>query len=291
MNRKRLLWFATLVTLLCLCLPAGVAALYYAGRPPPTNLRQELFGGVTYYRQFHWFPRPYMVHVVAVELNHPGVSLLVTPPDNEDSLPLNARTTSKFVDEFNVQIAVNGDGFTPWHDNGPGDFHPRPGDPVTPNGFAMSRGRGYGGGNEETLFISAENEVWFNANTGDAYNAISGDRFFVLDKAPLPNLPDDTPAPRTGVGLDVGQNRLILVVVDGRQPLYSHGATIKEFAEIMIHYGADIAMNLDGGGSTTLVMRTADGRSVVLNAPIHNGIPGRERPVGNHLGIFAPPLP
>ncbi len=291
MKPRRSLGLTLLAALLCLCLPAGAAAFYYAGRPLPTNLRQQLFDGVTYYRQFHLFPRPYMVHVVAVHLDKPGISLLVTPPDNEGDLPLNARTTSKFVDEFNVQVAVNGDGFTPWQDNGFGDFYPLPGDPVAPNGFAMSRGRGYGGGNEETLFISAENEVKFNENDGDAYNAISGDRFFVLDKAPLPDLPDDTPAPRTGVGVDVGQNRLIIVVVDGRQPLYSHGATIKEFAEIMIYYGADIAMNLDGGGSSTLVMRTADGRSVVLNSPIHNGIPGRERPVANHLGIFAAPIP
>ncbi len=291
MRVKRPLWLTFLILLLCLCLPVGAAVLYYAGRPLPFNLRQELFDGVTYYRQFHLFPRPYMVHVVAVDLDNPNVSLLVTPPDSEGDLPLKARTTSKFVDEFNVQIAVNGDGFTPWRDNGPRDYYPRPGDPVTPNGLAISRGRAYGGGTEETMYISAENRVTFNVNDGNAYNAISGDRFFVRDKAPLPGLPNDVPAPRTGVGLDVGQNRLIIVVVDGRQPLYSHGVTIKEFAEIMIYYGADIAMNLDGGGSSTLVMRDANGRAVVLNSPIHNGIPGRERPVGNHLGIFAAPLP
>ncbi len=227
MRVKRPLWLTFLILLLCLCLPVGAAVLYYAGRPLPFNLRQELFDGVTYYRQFHLFPRPYMVHVVAVDLDNPNVSLLVTPPDSEGDLPLKARTTSKFVDEFNVQIAVNGDGFTPWRDNGPRDYYPRPGDPVTPNGLAISRGRAYGGGTEETMYISAENRVTFNVNDGNAYNAISGDRFFVRDKAPLPGLPNDVPAPRTGVGLDVGQNRLIIVVVDGRQPLYSHGVTIK----------------------------------------------------------------
>jgi hypothetical protein len=46
-------------------------------------------------------------------------------------------------------------------------------------------------------------------------------------------------------------------------------------------------MNLDGGGSSTLAVEGANGRPEVLNSPIHQRIPGRERPVGNHLGIFA----
>ncbi len=46
-------------------------------------------------------------------------------------------------------------------------------------------------------------------------------------------------------------------------------------------------MNLDGGGSSTMVVAGRDGQSRVLNSPIDNYIPGRERPVANHLGIFA----
>jgi exopolysaccharide biosynthesis protein len=43
-------------------------------------------------------------------------------------------------------------------------------------------------------------------------------------------------------------------VIDGRQPLYSQVATLAELAEIMLYYGTDTAMNLDGGGSSTLVV-------------------------------------
>lgn len=46
-------------------------------------------------------------------------------------------------------------------------------------------------------------------------------------------------------------------------------------------------MNLDGGGSTTLVMEGDNGQPVLLNSPIDSRIPGRERAVANHLGIFA----
>lgn len=76
-------------------------------------------------------------------------------------------------------------------------------------------------------------------------------------------------------------------VVDGRQPNYSEGVTLEELALLLREYGAHDAMNLDGGGSTTLVMEGDNGQPVLLNSPIDSRIPGRERAVANHLGIFA----
>ncbi|MBD2020680.1 phosphodiester glycosidase family protein, partial [Leptolyngbya sp. FACHB-36] len=52
--------------------------------------------------------------------------------------------------------------------------------------------------------------------------------------------------------------------------------------------GADKAVNLDGGGSTTIVVSSPTG-PYALNAPIHTKIPLRERPVANHLGFYAAP--
>ena len=43
-----------------------------------------------------------------------------------------------------------------------------------------------------------------------------------------------------------------------------------------------------GGGSSTMVIQDPQtGQYRVMNSPIDNYIPGRERPVGNHLGVFA----
>ena len=92
--------------------------------------------------------------------------------------------------------------------------------------------------------------------------------------------------PRTAIGIDKHGKQLIILVVDGRQPGYSEGVTIAELTHIMIEYGAYFAMNLDGGGSTTLVMEDRSGKPRILNSPIDNQIPGRERPIANHLGIF-----
>ena len=80
---------------------------------------------------------------------------------------------------------------------------------------------------------------------------------------------------------------MLLVVVDGRQPNYSEGVTLVELTEIVAGYGGDTALNLDGGGSTALIARGRTGQPIQLNSPIDNRIPGRERPVANHLGIYA----
>jgi exopolysaccharide biosynthesis protein len=60
------------------------------------------------------------------------------------------------------------------------------------------------------------------------------------------------PHPRTAAGR-TADGDLILMVVDGRQP-ESRGATLDELADLMLGAGAVQALNLDGGGSSTLVV-------------------------------------
>ena len=57
----------------------------------------------------------------------------------------------------------------------------------------------------------------------------------------------------------IGTNHLVLVVVDGRSPGYSAGVTLTGLAQIMGDLGATTAYNLDGGGSSTMVL---DGKLV-----------------------------
>ncbi|MDX3851735.1 phosphodiester glycosidase family protein [Streptomyces sp. AK02-01A] len=59
--------------------------------------------------------------------------------------------------------------------------------------------------------------------------------------------------PRTMAGID-GRGRLILVTVDGRQPGVSEGFTLAEGARFMRSLGAKQALNLDGGGSSAMVV-------------------------------------
>ena len=90
--------------------------------------------------------------------------------------------------------------------------------------------------------------------------------------------------PRTAIG-QTADGRILLVVVDGRQSGYSVGMTTFEMALTMTRLGAVRAMQLDGGGSSTLAF---DG--TVLNRPSD----GRERAISTALmlqyyGAYAPP--
>ena len=89
-------------------------------------------------------------------------------------------------------------------------------------------------------------------------------------------------APRTAIGLKA-DGTLLIVTVDGRSPSHSIGLTLPETAQLLKELGATEAMNLDGGGSTTLVLDQK-----VQNRPSD----GSERPVSNALCVWtAPPAP
>ncbi|MFN8401849.1 MAG: phosphodiester glycosidase family protein, partial [Anaerolineales bacterium] len=222
------------------------------------------------------------------------VSFLVTPPDQVEGGSVKARTTSEFLNEFGVQIAINGDGFSPWWSRSPIDYYPHQGDPVTPLGFAAAFGKIYSDGllqptQEPTLYISRRNELTFNRAPGKVQHAISGDRMLLLSGNLVTDLDDTTLQPRTAIGVNRNGRYVILMVVDGRQPFYSSGATFKELASLMKNFDAFFAMALDGGGSSTLVVQNPSGVTQILNSPIDNYIPGRERPVANHIGVIIKP--
>ncbi|MDI3279763.1 MAG: phosphodiester glycosidase family protein [Bacillota bacterium] len=86
-------------------------------------------------------------------------------------------------------------------------------------------------------------------------------------------------APRTGIGL-TPEGKVIFAVVSGRRPGISVGMTLAELAWLLRDLGAVEAMNLDGGGSTALVIRDR-----VFNLPSD----GRERAVSNAILFFAQP--
>lgn len=258
-------------------------------RPLPIEQQRQLYPGVRYFRSVRSEPRRIIIHAIQVDLTSPDIAFLVTPGDTKAEMPLQARTVSQFLSDFDVQVAVNGDGFTPWHSYFLLDFYPHPGDPVTPLGFAASQGKAYAKGVEDevTLYISKGNQVSFNDPLDGVYNAISGDRM-LLSKGDIErDLPEnDKPNPRTAVAIDRDGETLWIVVVDGRQPGYSEGVTLRELAQILADYDLDTALNLDGGGSSTLAISGWFGWPQVLNSPIDRSIPGLERPIANHLGVF-----
>jgi len=85
--------------------------------------------------------------------------------------------------------------------------------------------------------------------------------------------------PRTAIGLSSDRRTVFLVVVGGRGRRASVGADGQELAWLMAQLGAWQALNLDGGGSSTMWLRGTG----IINSPSD----GSERSVLNHVGVFA----
>jgi exopolysaccharide biosynthesis protein len=82
--------------------------------------------------------------------------------------------------------------------------------------------------------------------------------------------------PRTGVGF-TADGKIIMVVVDGRQPNWSVGVSLPQLAGIFRQFGATFALNFDGGGSTTMVVK-----GQVVDRPSL----GHQRPVSTALMVL-----
>ncbi|MCS0634878.1 phosphodiester glycosidase family protein [Streptomyces sp. LP05-1] len=101
---------------------------------------------------------------------------------------------------------------------------------------------------------------------------------------PLDGMDTVAAAVRTAAGTRDSGRRLLLLALDGGTG-FRTGLTVVEMAGVMRDLGAVDAVNLDGGGSSTLVARAAGADRVsVLNHP--SG--GAQRPVPNGIGVFAP---
>lgn len=95
----------------------------------------------------------------------------------------------------------------------------------------------------------------------------------------LPATNTDNVNPRTAVGFSKDSSKIYFVAVDGRQQTVSAGMTDAQLADYMKGIGCYQAVNLDGGGSTTLVAR-----DTIRNSPSDAA---GERPVGNALMVVA----
>ncbi len=87
-------------------------------------------------------------------------------------------------------------------------------------------------------------------------------------------------APRTAIAIDATGKKVWMVTVDGRQPGYSTGMSLNEFAQYLASIGVNRALNLDGGGSTSMAVRKPGETNVSLfNRPSD----GNERAVSTVL--------
>ena len=290
-----------------LLLPLILYGWLHWQRPPRITQERSLFQGIVYKREVRSTPRPLMIHIVSIDLTAPGVKLLVTPGTStpqKTKVPteINARTTSEFLKEFKLQLAINASFFYPFREVTPWDYYPRSGERANVVGQAISNGASYSSHESDLpvlCLITSQGRDSVQLSKGKAcpngtVHAVAGNHVLMERGNPVGlNLEvrhSNRPYSRVAVAMDKAGEKLWLIAIDGKQPLYSEGATLAELTKIIVDLGADSALNLDGGGSTTVVAATSEG-ATVLNAPTHTKLPMRERPVANHIGFYALPTP
>lgn len=189
----------------------------------------------------------------------------VSPPNRQG-------VVGSYASEIGAQVAINGNWFAPF------------------DGPAVSNGQVYGGddhGYTALMGFTHENDVILENHqvVNDSVDprvvhGVSGHPTLVENSQVQHINPDPTfldRHPRTIVGTASAGEILMMVTVDGRQP-GAVGMTGDESAHLMHRLGAEHALMLDGGGSTTMWV---EGLGVV-NSPA-----GPLRVVGNELAAFA----
>jgi hypothetical protein len=158
----------------------------------------------------------------------------------------------------------------------------RPGTGALASGEMALIGREQGAAALAGLVVGDAVEVRYGArsNAVDIAVALTGNRVLVTDGVAAP-LGNTVLAPRTAIGFSADGRDMILVTVDGRQKS-SRGLSEREIGQLMRDLGADDALNLDGGGSSTMLARDGDDSAPkIVNSP--SG--GAERHIPNGLGV------
>ena len=92
--------------------------------------------------------------------------------------------------------------------------------------------------------------------------------------------------PRSAVGYDSVNQKLWFLVVDGRQEGYSEGVTTRELADLLLELGCSDGINLDGGGSSVLIVKNPEGKWKVINRPPgYDETKNNLRPIPVGIGI------
>jgi len=248
------------------------------------NQWRPLFLGVEYTFGDVALPRKLKIHAVRIDLTEPTIKFKVTPSNGSAPGEASSQTTSQFLESQKCQVAINGSMFEP--------AQRFSGKPMEILGWSVSNGVEYSkiAKNLHSIGIDKDNNISYGrpavTNSGEVQHGLGG-LWMVLQDGELTNDKERKLDPRTIIGSSKDSKYLFLVVIDGRQPGFSEGVHPVEAGRIMKELGAWNALNLDGGGSSTLVVENQIGMGVVVNRPCSPFLKGIQRPVANHFGVIA----
>ncbi len=290
-----------LVCLLGIRLWVALICSAVAMAAPTLGPWQPLYKGVdhltaTNFRSSTDFNNLMVANALRIDLKDPDIRLLSTP--RIDSYQANiretaGRTVSRFLQVNHLQVAINANFFNPT------EYYLAEGTAMAIHGLAISDGLLVSSRSDASpvLLVDTANQARIVSvnqpavSTTDVRTAICGDNAILVNGVNVGRKFPDQAAPRTAVGLSEDKRYLYMLTIDGRQPGYSDGALHYETSAWLKLLGAYNGFNLDGGGSTTMVMETSTGLPKRLNRSSAVADSGRERTVGSHLGVYAKPLP
>lgn len=232
---------------------------------------------------FTYCQKPTRMIIAEIDLTK-GLTISVSTPDNLDEVGSELQTVAEQAMSAEaagkvVYLATNGDYFSEsttsrgWI----------PGGLVYKDGKALWTKLGYEVDyafymlKDGTAHISTVDE--FNKNEENVMSALSGWQRMICDGEPVKEFSVNDNAmnfhPRTFVGVSKDNLKVWLFVLDGRQPEYSNGMRLEDMILLCQGAGCYQALNLDGGGSSTMVKRCEDGGKVtfeLMNKPSDNPV-------------------
>ena len=259
----------------------------------PDSLRERSLGDGAFY-QFVWSARgPWAIHLVSAEIARCDLDLVVVPATGPDGATRGRVPIAEMVPAAPVVAlaGVNGDFFR--LDNGV-----PLGSEVTETTtrFSSRPALAWSRGGIPWIGVPAQigDRMGFGFDTlaiGEAsggMQVIGGypellDAGHVAGDLGVTESPSFAAArhPRTAIGFDTDEGLLWLVVVDGRQTPRSAGMSLPELANLFLWLGVDEALNLDGGGSSAMLL----GTQLVSRPSDAEG----ERSVGNSVWLVRDP--
>jgi len=246
---------------------------------------------VAFWQEVRKEPRPLHIYCLKADLSERDIeaAALITPaPGGPGPAEATLEKPAILASRQGVLAAVNSNAFAilPAADGVKSRSGPRgnPGAPVDICGWAKD------GSREASPAQSGYASFWTDAGgrghigaaaaPGEARMAVSGFKELVRDGKSLSA--DLKPVhPRTAVGVDAEGKTLWLVVVDGRQAGYSEGMSLGELAALMKDLGCWNALNLDGGGSSSMLLAAQGEKAELVNRPSDSP----PRPVPVMLGL------
>ncbi|MCX6227308.1 MAG: phosphodiester glycosidase family protein [Bacteroidia bacterium] len=234
-------------------------------------------------------PRPLKIYYLRLDLSCPDLEVVtMTGADPDGNVPAESTLTlpGDLVSSFRAMAAINANAFAglPGTENdNKGWYLDRP---VMVLGMAVTDGRVISRkeNGRITFWIDSEKHPHIGEpKPGDSIRQAVSDWSspLILNGRIIPDSTFTTLHPRSALGFDDSGKWLLLVVVDGRQPGFSEGINLYELAALFNSKGCTQSINLDGGGSSIMLIRKPNRKIETVNSP--SGI--LHRPVPVMLGI------